>query len=109
MLHVKELLPRNVSSNAAISSAVELVLPFWSMTEIKSIIRHRAVIRLKKVYESWANLKKSSNRPSDPGERRQSFRNSLEKLWDIGVLDAIQCIQSSRLLSDERKRRHCFL
>ena len=108
MLHVKKLSPRNVSSRAAISSAVGQVLPFWSMVGIKTIIKHRAVTRLSRVYERWVNLKKSSSRPSDPGERRQSFRNSLEKLWDIGAPDATQCIQSNRLPSDKREEDIAF-
>ena len=65
---MKELSSRNVSSNAAISSAAEQELLFWLMAGIKTIITHRAAVRLKKVYESWVNLKKSSGRPSD-GER----------------------------------------
>ena len=51
MLHVKEL----ISSNAAISSAVEQVLPFWSMAGIKTMIKHMVfdTTASKFVMEKW--------------------------------------------------------
>ena len=87
-----------------ISTVVHPVLTFWKMPGVETIITNRsAEERLKKNFNTWISLCRSKNCTSDPGDKREIFRNSLEKLKDIGSPNAIQTILQNRLLSSDKK------
>ena len=73
------------------------------MAGVETITNRSAEERLKKDFNTWISLCKSKNRTSDPGDKREIFRNSLEKLWNIGSPNAIQTILQNRLLSSDKK------
>lgn len=103
LLYLKEEAPKTSPLSAHISTVVDQVLIFWSMAGIETITKRRAEARLKKEHDVWTGLCKSKKRTSDPEGKRESFANTLDKLWDIGSTDALMIIQRNRLLSPEEK------
>ena len=103
LLHLKEMSSETSLLSVHISTVVDQVLPFWKMARVETITNRSAEERLKKDFNTWTSLCKSKNRTSDPGDKREIFRNSLEKLWDIGSPNAIQTILQNRLLSSDKK------
>ena len=45
-----------------------------------------------------------SKRPSDAGGKRKFFTEKLNKLWDIASPDAVEVIEQSRFLTEEKKK-----
>ena len=105
LLQVKEMSSKTSLLSAHISTVVDQVLPFWKMTGVKTITNRSAEERLKKDFNTRINLCKSKNRTSDPGpgDKREIFKNSKEKLWDVGSPNAMQTILRNRLLSSDKK------
>ena len=103
LLHLKEMSSKTSLLSVHISTVVDQVLPFWKMAGVETITNRSAEERLKKDFNTWISLCKSKNRTSDPRDKRKIFRNSLEKLWDIGSPNAIQIILQNRLLSSDKK------
>ena len=103
LLHMKEMSSKTSPLSVHISTVVDQVLPFWKMAGVETITNRSAEERLKKDFNTCISFCKSKNRTSDPGDKREIFRNSLEKLWDIGSPNAIQTILQNRLLSSDKK------
>jgi len=101
--HLKEMSCKTSPLSVHISTVVDQVLLFWKMAGIETITKRYVEERLKRDFNTWISLCKSKNRSSDPGNKREIFRNSLEKLWDIGSPNALQIILQNRLLSSEKK------
>ena len=78
------------------------------MAGIKTIDKQYAEEKLSKSWNEWIKLKKNRKRPSDTGGKRKFFTEKLDKLWDIASSDAVEVIEKSRFLTEE-KRRHRLL
>ena len=64
-----------------ISTVVDQVLTFWKMLGVETIVTNRsAEERLKKNFNAGISFYKSKNCTSDPGDQREIFKHSLEKL-----------------------------
>ena len=103
LTHLKEMSSDRSLLRSNISCVVQKFLSFWSMAGIKTIHKRSAEIRLRKDHDEWLNLSKSKTRSSDPEGKREKFITALDKLWDIGALDAVEVINSNRLLTQEKK------
>ena len=53
--------------------------------------------------------KKNRKHPSDAGGRRNFFTEKLNKLWDIASSDAVEVIEKSRFLTEEKKKEDIAL
>ena len=105
MLYLKETGKPNTSTDSYLRSAAEEVLLIWSKEEIKTITQNKAVQQLTKIWNNWKVLNKSKTRRKDVGNKRDIFLGSLERLWDVGAVDAIEVIQKDRLLSPDEKQK----
>ncbi len=56
-----------------------------------------------KLHGKHRAMMKSKGRASDPGGKKSAFVLELDSLFDIGHPDAVQDIESNRLLSMEKK------
>ncbi|KAK8405417.1 hypothetical protein O3P69_001753 [Scylla paramamosain] len=82
---------------------VEAIIPFWQMARIKMITRQNCMKLFMKLHDKHRALMKSKGRASDPEGKRSAFVLELDSLFDIGAPDAVQDIESNRLLSMEKK------
>ena len=103
VLHLRETSPRNTPVKWHIEMAVEKVTIFWLFAGISMIKKQNTKAKLERSWATWQSLKKSKDREIDVGGKREAFMQKLERLWDIGALDAIAKIQSNRLLSAAKK------
>jgi len=74
--------------------AVEALVPFFIRAgfETDHLIEVKyACDKLVKKFEEWIHLKKSMNRKTNP--RREAFKSSLDKLFDLGRKDAMNLIK----------------
>ena len=74
------------------------------MAGIKTIGKQYAEEKLSKSWNEWIKLKKNRKRPSDAGGKRKFFTETLDKLWDIASPDAVEVIEKSRFLTEEKKK-----
>ena len=101
-----QCLPENAGKPAVQQLAyetIDAILPFWQMARIKVVTRQHAMQQFLKLHDRHRILMKSKGRTTDPGGKRHAFVIELDDLFDIGAPDAIQEIESNRLLSRERK------
>ena len=56
----------------------------------KIITQNNAVQQLTKIWNNWKVLNKSKTRRKDVGNKRDIFFGNLERLWDVGAVDAIE-------------------
>ena len=67
------------------------------------MIKQNCMKLFMKLHDKHRTLMKSKGRASDPGGKRSAFVLELDSLFDIGAPDAVQDIESNRLLSREKK------
>lgn len=82
---------------------VEAIIPFWQMARIKTMKTQNCVKLFMKFHDKHRTLVKSKGRAGDPGGKRSAFVLQQNSLFDIGALDAVQDIESNRLMSREKK------
>ena len=104
VLYLQELSPASYPVKECIAHAVDQVLPFWLMAGIKTIGTQYAEEKLSKSWNEWIKLKKNRKCPSDAGGKRKFFPEKLDKLWDITSPDAVEVIEKSRFLTEEKKK-----
>ena len=103
-MYLQELSPASYRVKQCIAHAVDQVLPFWLMAGIKTIGKQYAEEKLSKSWNEWIKLKKNRKRPSDAGGKRKFFTEKLDKLWDIASPGAVEVIEKSRFLTEEKKK-----
>jgi hypothetical protein len=86
-----------------IKEMVEAIIPFWQMARIKTMKTQNCVKLFMKLHDKHRTLVKSKGRAGDPGGKRSAFVLELDSLFDIGASDALQDIESNRLLSRQKK------
>ena len=89
-MYLQELSPASYSVKECIAHAVDQVLPFWLMAGSKRLVNNM--------------LKKNQKRLSDAGGKRKFFTEKLDKLWDIVSPEAVEVIEKSRFLTEEKKK-----
>lgn len=87
----------------AFRETVQSVLTFWNMARIKTISERGCREKLTRLWEQWRRLQKSQDRASK--DKVEKFKSELDLLWDIGAPDAIENIQTSRLLTPADKQQ----
>ena len=105
VLYLKETGKPNTSIDTYLRSAAEEIHLNSSKGGIKTITQNNAVQQLTKIWNNWKVLNKSKTRRKDDGNKRDIFLGSLERLWDVGAVDAIEVIQKDRLLSPDEKQK----
>ena len=105
VLFLKETGKPNTSTHSYLRLAAEEVLLIWSKGEIKTITQNNAVPQLTKIWNNWKVLNKSKTRRKDVGNKRNIFLGNVERLCDVGAVDAIEVIQKDRLLSPDEKQK----
>ena len=105
VLYLKETGKPNTSIDSCLRSAAEEVLLIWSKEGIKTITQNNAVQQLTKIWNNWKALNKSKTRRKDVGNKLDIFWGNLERLWNVGAVDAIEVIQKDRLLSPDEKQK----
>ena len=103
-MYLQELTPASYPVKECIAHVVDQVLPIWMMAGIKTIGKQYADKKLLKSWNEWIKLKKNRKRPSDAGGKRQFFTEKLDNLWDINSPDAVEVIEKSRFLTEEKKK-----
>ena len=105
VLYLKETGKPNTSIDSYLRSAAEEALLIWSRGGIKTNTQNNAVQQLTKIWNDWKVLNKSKTRRKDVGNKRDIFLGNVERLWDVGAVDAIEVIQKDRLLSPDEKQK----
>ena len=104
VLHLNQTGKSNTSIDSYLRSAAEKVLLIWSKGGIKTITQNNAVQQLTKIWNNWKVLNKSKTRRKDVGNKRDIFWGNLERLWNVGAVDAIEVIQKDSLRRRKTKR-----
>ena len=105
LLFVKECCPRTTPTKHCLNEVVDEVIKLWQMARIPIKQKQNIVLSLGKVYETWSTLLKSKGRTkSDSWKKKDTFCSELDKLWDIGIRDAISVIESDPELSSSQKK-----
>ncbi|KAK8384714.1 hypothetical protein O3P69_014350 [Scylla paramamosain] len=73
------------------------------MARIKTMTRQSCMKLFVKLHDKHRALMKSKGRASDTGRKRSAFVLELDSLFNKGAPDAVQNIESNRLLSMEKK------
>ena len=105
VLYLKETGKPHTSIDSYLRSEAEEVFLIWSKGGIKTITQNNAVQQLTKIWNNWKVLNKSKTRRKDVANKRDIFWGNLERLWDVGAVDAIEVIQKDRLLSPDEKQK----
>ena len=87
----------------AFRETVQSVLTFWNMARIKTTSERGCREKLTRLWEQWRRLQKSQDRASK--DKVEKFKSELDLLWDIGAPDAVENIQTSRLLTPADKQQ----
>lgn len=91
------------SRQKAYKITVENVLHIWAMARINTQEYRNCVRKLDGLWKEWNELKKNKKRKRDVDDRRAQFSEKIDKLWDIGAVNAIEVIRTSRLLGQQEK------
>ncbi|XP_076033868.1 uncharacterized protein LOC143020881 [Oratosquilla oratoria] len=73
------------------------------MAGIKTMTRQNCMKLFVRIHDKHRTLVKSKERASDPGGKRSAFVLELDSLLDKGAPDAVQNVETNRLLSREKK------
>ena len=93
VLYLKETGKPNTgtSIDSYLRSAAEVLL-IWSKGGIKTITQTNAVQQLTKIWNNWKVLNKSKTRRKRCWKQTRHILGNLERLWDVGAVDAIKVI-----------------
>lgn len=95
------------------SLVIKEVSIFWEKSSIPMRESQHAISKLKKLYKSWNELKKSRNRNTETQRNNeQHFVDSLDNLFDIGHADAFELMKSEddkQFYIAQKKREGCLM
>jgi hypothetical protein len=108
-----EIRENKLKVNESASVVLDEVFEFWKIARIPFRSKNIAVKLLLKLYNQWRDLQKKKSRTSD-GKSRDDFVETLEDLFDIATVDALQSItieEDREFLISQRKRKRegCML
>ena len=84
----------SMSLKDSIDKTASLLLPIWEMARIPTKAENHIVEHIRKLHAEWQGLKKRINRQSATNlENQQTFRDSLDDLFDIAHRDALSLIK----------------
>ena len=89
------------SRSEAFEATLNEVNSFWDKARIKTLGKVAQKRKLTKVWESWRGLQKSKQHAAP--ERRDTFTQQLDLLWNIAATDWKEEITSNRLLTPADK------
>lgn len=88
--------------------AVREVILFWEKARIPTQAEKNCIPKLKKLYDEWRGLQKSSSKNSDiQNEKEQKFVDQLDDLFDIAHENALSLIkieEDREFLNQQRQK-----
>lgn len=84
---------KKMTKKEAAAETLKVIIPFWNRARIPIRKEQHCRDKLLKLFETWGNIKKNSQRASvTQTAKEEGFRATLEDLFDIAHADALKLI-----------------
>lgn len=92
---------------------VQECLIFWKKARIPTQEVHKCVDKLKLEHSRWRKIKKNASRKSDTQKKNEdAYKESIEKLFDIGKANALEIMEDENdkeFLRSQRGKQSTFI